>query len=109
LEGYFISAGMSATTNSQSSPNGADITSLSSESLMPELLSVGEEADVVELIGRLDSADGLAKGVENRLDDLLSGLDSLLATLEAKEENTNLHVPPRSDESGTMDGKEPVA
>jgi hypothetical protein len=47
--------------------------------------NANEEADVAELLQRLESADGMAKGLESRLDDILGNLDNLLVTLESSE------------------------
>lgn len=66
----------------------ADLAELN-ELLSKETLDDAGEASVVELLARLESADGVAKGVENKLDALLGNLDSLLATLE-KDENDDL-------------------
>ena len=57
-----------------------DIDSLSSS--LSDLLSASEESDVAELLKSIDSADGLARGIESRLDSLLGNLDGLLTTLE---------------------------
>ena len=59
-----------------------DIDSLSSS--LTDLLSASEESDVTELLKSIDSADGLAKGIESRLDSLLGNLDSLLTALEQR-------------------------
>jgi hypothetical protein len=41
-----------------------------------------QDADVAELLRRIDEADGMAEGVESKLDDMLDNLDNLLASLE---------------------------
>ncbi|KAJ6609333.1 hypothetical protein B0H10DRAFT_2064390 [Mycena sp. CBHHK59/15] len=54
--------------------------------LSQESLDNAEEASVAELLARLESADGVTKGVESKLDALLGNLDSLLETLEKEGE-----------------------
>ncbi|KAJ7070685.1 hypothetical protein C8F01DRAFT_1244395 [Mycena amicta] len=46
------------------------------ELLSKESLDEAGEASVEELLARLESADGVAKGVENKLDTLLGNLDT---------------------------------
>jgi hypothetical protein len=41
-----------------------------------------ETEDLTEILARLDSADGVAKGIEGRLDGILGTLDNLLSSLE---------------------------
>lgn len=45
-----------------------------------------DDADISKLLGRLDNVNGMAQGVEHKLDGLLEKLDGLLASLETKEE-----------------------
>ncbi|KII93277.1 hypothetical protein PLICRDRAFT_35466 [Plicaturopsis crispa FD-325 SS-3] len=42
----------------------------------------GSENEVAELLRRLNSAEGMAQGVESRLDEMLENLDNLLKTLD---------------------------
>jgi hypothetical protein len=49
-----------------------------------------DEVDVSELLTRLERADGMAKGVEGRLDEILEDLDRLLESV-----GTQNPVPPR--------------
>jgi site-specific recombinase XerD len=63
----------------------ADIAQLN-QLLSQESLDDADEASVAELLARLESADGVAEGVENKLDALLGNLDSLLASLEQGDE-----------------------
>lgn len=42
-------------------------------------------ADLAALLRQLERADGVARGVESRLDELLSGLDGLLGDLGPEE------------------------
>lgn len=55
--------------------------------LLASLLSSDEseevdDANISELLRRLDTANGVASGVESRLDEILNNLDGLLGTLE---------------------------
>ncbi|KAJ7754992.1 hypothetical protein DFH07DRAFT_496872 [Mycena maculata] len=59
----------------------ADVAELN-ELLSRDTLDDAGEASVAELLARLESADGVATGVENKLDVLLGNLDNLLAALE---------------------------
>ncbi|KAK0455817.1 hypothetical protein EV421DRAFT_1748824 [Armillaria borealis] len=59
--------------------------SLLNSLLSQDNLDESDEASVAELIQRLESADGVAKGMESKLDDLLGNLDTLLAVLEKNE------------------------
>jgi hypothetical protein len=54
--------------------------------LSPESDNNGDDADVSKLLGRLENANGMAQGVEDKLDHLLEKLDGLLASLETKGE-----------------------
>jgi len=58
--------------------------------LLQSLLSQGEpegaQPDVTELLRRLETADGIATGVEGRLDVILSSLDDLLGALEHSQQ-----------------------
>lgn len=60
--------------------SGADITELSSF-LSQE--SLEGDADVAELLSTIEAADGMAQGVESKLDNMLQNLDSFLASLES--------------------------
>ena len=40
--------------------------------------------DVVEILRRLETADGIATGLESRLDDIMGNLDSMLGALDPK-------------------------
>ncbi|KAF9469592.1 hypothetical protein BDZ94DRAFT_1242786 [Collybia nuda] len=62
----------------------ADIAQLSAL-LSQESLNNDDDANVVELLQRLESADGVAQGVENKLDGILGKLDSLIGSLESKD------------------------
>ncbi len=50
--------------------------SLLNSLLSQDNLDESDEASVAELIQRLESADGVAKGMESKLDDLLGNLDT---------------------------------
>ncbi|KAM6498574.1 hypothetical protein JOM56_006522 [Amanita muscaria] len=41
-----------------------------------------EEADIPELLNRLEATHGVANGVEGKLDDILNNLDTLLESME---------------------------
>ncbi|KAJ6520186.1 hypothetical protein C8R45DRAFT_51868 [Mycena sanguinolenta] len=75
------------------------------ELLSKETLDDAGEASVAELLARLESADGVAKGVENKLDTLLGNLNNLLASLEdEKAAQDSSQQPPASqatDEKST--------
>jgi len=46
--------------------------------------------DLMEILARLESADGIATDVEGKLDQLLGTLDNLLTSLETRNEDTPL-------------------
>lgn len=69
--------------------------------LSQETLSSDDDANIVELLQRLESADGMAEGVENKLDDILGKLDGLISSLESKDgvvEGLAEQPPPTTDE-----------
>lgn len=75
----------SATAMSTKSGLEGDIARLSA------LLSQGtpaKEADVAELLRGIETADGMAQGVEAKLDEMLNNLDQLLASLESESTTT---------------------
>ena len=43
-----------------------------------------DESTIQELLQKLETADGIAQGVESRLDDIIDNLDGLLESLEAQ-------------------------
>ncbi|KAK2461524.1 hypothetical protein APHAL10511_005987 [Amanita phalloides] len=43
-----------------------------------------DEVDISELLGKLEHADGIAKDVEGRLDDILEDLDRLLESMPGR-------------------------
>lgn len=47
------------------------------------------ETDVAELLRRIDAADGIAHGVETKLDNMLDNLDRLIASLEPSATGDN--------------------
>ncbi|KIJ66458.1 hypothetical protein HYDPIDRAFT_166679 [Hydnomerulius pinastri MD-312] len=56
-----------------------------------------DDSELAELLARLDSADGVANGVESRLDELLGTLDNLLSSLEPENgDKTQRDLPPSS-------------
>ncbi|CAK5264461.1 unnamed protein product [Mycena citricolor] len=58
----------------------AELTDLLSKGTLDE----AGEANLAELLSRLESANGVAKGVESKLDSLIGNLDSLLESLEGE-------------------------
>ncbi|KAF8844119.1 hypothetical protein BDN67DRAFT_963212 [Paxillus ammoniavirescens] len=52
------------------------------------------DSELSELLARLDSADGMARGVESRLDEILGTLDNLLTSLEPKDDKKSQDPPP---------------
>ncbi|TFY50561.1 hypothetical protein EVJ58_g10997 [Rhodofomes roseus] len=54
--------------------------------LLQTLLAQGQndesEADVAEILRRLETADGIATGLESRLDDIMGNIDTMLGALE---------------------------
>jgi hypothetical protein len=61
--------------------------------LSQETLSSDDDANVIELLQRLESADGMAQGVENKLDDILEKLDGLINSLESKGDDIGGQLP----------------
>ncbi|KAG1742720.1 uncharacterized protein EDB91DRAFT_1247527 [Suillus paluster] len=64
----------------------ADIAHLSNLVINGSLDGSNETEDLIEILARLESADGMAQGIEGRLDDILGTLDDLLTSLEADDE-----------------------
>ncbi|KAI0714571.1 hypothetical protein C8Q76DRAFT_856477 [Earliella scabrosa] len=88
---------MSSTQSGQTiSQNGKSASSLEADiALLTRLLSQdlndpdsadADPASVEELLRRLEAAEGLADGVEERLDGIIGNLDTLLSDLEAAQE-----------------------
>ncbi|KAH9837363.1 uncharacterized protein C8Q71DRAFT_598392 [Rhodofomes roseus] len=54
--------------------------------LLQSLLAQGQndesEADVAEILRRLETADGIATGLESRLDDIMGNINTMLGVLE---------------------------
>lgn len=82
---------MSDSTKSNGQSNGHTSTSLEADiaqlsALLSQEPSQGDsDVNVAELMRRIETADGMAEGVENKLDNVLSNLDHLLASLESPE------------------------
>jgi hypothetical protein len=79
---------MSSTEPNGQALNGQDKTTLEADiaqlsALLSEASAEGD-ADVAELLQRIDTADGMAQGVESKLDNMLENLDNLLASLESQ-------------------------
>jgi hypothetical protein len=64
----------------------ADITHLNALLSNGSLNDSSGTDDIVEILARLESADGVARDVEGRLDELLGTLDNLLTSLETRDE-----------------------
>lgn len=88
---------MSTTNN----PNGKDVNSatkslpkdMSAElsqlaALLAQNEAGGPDPDIDELLRRMDTADGIAQGLESRLDGMIGNLDTLLKALESAEGST---------------------
>jgi hypothetical protein len=48
------------------------------------------DTDVAELLRTIETADGMAQGVESKLDSMLENLDNLLVSLESKADTDNM-------------------
>jgi glutaredoxin 2 len=59
-------------------------------------------ADLQELLRRLETADGISQGVENRLDDILSDLDDLISSLDEHEANAQDNTEPSTERNGSL-------
>ncbi|KAG1813997.1 uncharacterized protein BJ212DRAFT_1365002 [Suillus subaureus] len=64
----------------------ADIAHLNTLLLNGSLDGSHETEDLMEILARLESADGMAKGIEEKLDGILGTLDNLLTSLETRDE-----------------------
>ncbi|CCL98893.1 uncharacterized protein FIBRA_00900 [Fibroporia radiculosa] len=79
---------MNGTTNPANGarPSDQQRTLQSEIALLQSILSQNgpedAEANVAELLRRLETADGIATGVESRLDEIIGNLDNLIGTLE---------------------------
>ncbi|KZO98896.1 hypothetical protein CALVIDRAFT_534993 [Calocera viscosa TUFC12733] len=62
--------------------------------------------DIGQLLKSLEQADGIAKGVDSRLDTLLQDLEGMIGKLEA--ERAEGRTPGREEESGIEELKEEV-
>lgn len=58
-----------------------------------------DERNISELLRKLDTANGVASGVEDRLDEILNNLDGLLGTLES---STNSGTSTASADAGSQ-------
>jgi hypothetical protein len=64
----------------------ADIAHLDTLLLNGSLDGSHETEDLMEILARLDSAEGVAKGIEGKLDGILETLDDLLTSFESRDE-----------------------
>jgi hypothetical protein len=60
------------------------------------------ETEIAELLQRLESADGMATGVESKLDSLLGNLDDMLASLEPSSKESAVTVMQESAEQEVL-------
>ncbi|KAG0703684.1 hypothetical protein DFH29DRAFT_773002, partial [Suillus ampliporus] len=67
----------------------ADIAHLNTLLLNGSLDGSNETEDLTEILARLESADGVAQGIDGRLDEILGTLDNLLTSLETRDEAIN--------------------
>ncbi|EGO05376.1 hypothetical protein SERLA73DRAFT_174502 [Serpula lacrymans var. lacrymans S7.3] len=88
-----MSSESNTAADSNPTPNGSTTEHPSLESDISRLTSlllndtaIAEGSDLAELLAQLDSADGMANGVETRLDSVLEKLDTLLEALERNED-----------------------
>ncbi|KAL0951888.1 hypothetical protein HGRIS_008545 [Hohenbuehelia grisea] len=66
-----------------------------------------DDTNIAELLARLESANGMAQGVESKLDGIIGNLDQLLSTLEAQSGSESPDAPESSNESkDSSEGKE---
>jgi hypothetical protein len=75
--------------------------------LLSQEPSAESETEIAELLQRLESVDGMARGVESRLDDVLGNLNDLLASLETSNvvagsdgDHPDGEVPPKEGTEG---------
>lgn len=61
------------------------------------------DTEIAELLQRLESADGMARGVESRLDDILGNLDNMLASLEPSDKDSQVVVQRAPAEEESLD------
>ncbi|OAX39533.1 hypothetical protein K503DRAFT_865347 [Rhizopogon vinicolor AM-OR11-026] len=78
--------GHNGPSNKQDDSLETDIAHLSTIISNGSLDDSNETDDLMEILARLESADGVARGVEGRLDELLGTLDNLLTSLEPHDE-----------------------
>ena len=67
--------------NSSQSALASDIALLSA--ILSRSADPTDETDIAELLRQIDSAHGVAEGVETRLDGVIDNLDTLLDSLES--------------------------
>lgn len=85
---------MASPTTNGTGPNGksaleADIALL--QSLLVQGPNLEEsDIDVTEILRRLEAADGIATGLETRLDGIMDSIDDMLGALEPKGQSVEL-------------------
>lgn len=98
----------------KSNPSSTATNSLDADiALLTQLLAQsasGEEGDVEgpelqALLRRLEAADGVARGVEGRLDDLIGNLDQILGGLETEGEQLSAQSQDSHEEVATEGGR----
>lgn len=94
---------MNGTSKQTSQASSEPARSLDSDiALLTSLLaqSIGSDEhdidgrELQELLRRLETADGVARGVESRLDEVIGNLDQLLGGLEAANQEGSMSRPP---------------
>ncbi|KAI1791960.1 hypothetical protein LXA43DRAFT_1094043 [Ganoderma leucocontextum] len=85
----------------------ADIALL--QKLLSEDVDESNPENVAELLKRLEAAEGLADGVEERLDGVMDHLDTLLSDLEAKQAGHTLVVEAAAEVEGGKAESDPAA
>lgn len=73
-----------SSSNSSAAINGLATEIVQLESLLSQS-DPGPDDNVGELLTRLNTAEGLVEGLDNKLDDILAKLDGMISTMDAKE------------------------
>ena len=73
------------------------------QKLLSEDIDESNSENVTDILKRLEAAEGLADGVEERLDGIMDHLDMLLTDLEAKQVSSTVEA--EEVVAGVMDGE----